>query len=97
LWLNVLFLLFRVVYLLCTYKVNIKQMATISQKAVDKSISNNRVIGRLMAHFDRHYETIRRWFLAKDESLTTPKVLQVIREETGLTDSEILEEEKATA
>jgi len=29
--------------------------------------------------------------------LTTAKALKVIREETGLTDSEILEEEKATA
>lgn len=69
-------------------------MATISQKAVEKCIDNNRVIGGLMVIFDRHYETIRRWIKAKDDCLTTPKVLQVIREETGLTDSEILEEEK---
>jgi hypothetical protein len=72
-------------------------MATISQKAIDKSLANNRVIGRLMAHFDRHYETIRRWIKVGDESLTTPKAVQVIREETGLTDFEILEDEKATA
>jgi len=72
-------------------------MATISQKAIDKSLNNNRVIGRLMAHFDRHYETIRRWIRLGDESMTTPKAIEVIREETGLTDSEILEEEKATA
>lgn len=72
-------------------------MATISQRAIDKSLTNNRVIGRLMTHFDRHSETIKRWFLNKDESLTTPYAKQVIREETGLTDSEILEEEKATA
>lgn len=69
-------------------------MATISQKAIDKSIGNNRVIGRLMTHFDRHYETIRRWIIGKDECLTTPVPMQVIREETGLADSEILEEEK---
>lgn len=72
-------------------------MATISQKAIDKCTGNNRVIGALMVHFDRHYETIKRWILAKDECLTTPKVLQVIREETGLTDSEILEEERVSA
>jgi hypothetical protein len=46
-----------------------------------------------MAHFDRHSNTIIRWFNAKDPGLTTPFVLQVIREETGLTDAEILEEE----
>ena len=72
-------------------------MATISQKAVDKGLSNNRVIGRLMAHFDRHYETIRRWIANREESLTTPKAMQIFREETGLTDSELLEEEKEPA
>jgi hypothetical protein len=72
--------------------VNVNKMTTISQKAIDKSLGSNRVIGRLMAHFDRHPETIKRWFINKDEALTTPPVLNVIREETGLTDSEILEE-----
>lgn len=72
-------------------------MATISQKAIDKGIGNNRVIGRLMTHFDRHYETIRRWIISKDESLTTPVPMQIFREETGLTDSEILQEEIETA
>jgi hypothetical protein len=72
-------------------------MATISQKAVDKSLNSNRIIGRLMAHFDRHYETIKRWLINKDDCLTVPKVIAIIREETGLTDSEILEEEKAHA
>lgn len=69
-------------------------MATISQKAIDKSLSNNRIIGRLMTHFDRHPETIKRWLINKEESLTTPIPMQVFREETGLSDAEILEEEK---
>lgn len=72
-------------------------MATISQKAVDKSLTNNRVIGRLMAHFDRHYETIKRWLINKDDCLTVPKAIEIIQQETGLTDMEILEEEKAHA
>lgn len=72
-------------------------MQTITQKTIDRCLSNNRVIGRLMVHFDRHSETIKRWLLDKDERLSTPKPLQVIREETGLTDSEILEEEKVSA
>lgn len=69
-------------------------METIAKKAADKCLGNNRVIGRLMAHFDRHSETIKRWFTDSDERLMTPASLQIIREETGLTDSEILENEE---
>jgi hypothetical protein len=69
------------------------QTDTISQRAIDKCLSNNRVIGRLMAHFDRHYETIRRWIKTGDEALNTPVPLQIIREETGFTDEEILDRE----
>jgi hypothetical protein len=38
-----------------------------------------------------------RYVSTNDEVLTQASVLKVIREETGLTDQEILEEEKATA
>jgi hypothetical protein len=38
-----------------------------------------------------------RYVQLNDEVLTQASVLKVIREETGLTDSEILEEEKQTA
>jgi hypothetical protein len=38
-----------------------------------------------------------RYVADNDEVLTQASVLKVIREETGLTDQEILEEEKATA
>lgn len=41
--------------------------------------------------------TMYRYVADNDEVLTQASVLKVIREETGLTDSEILEEEKATA
>lgn len=36
-------------------------------------------------------ETVYRWIRNNDDSLTRAAVLQVIREETGLLDSEILE------
>lgn len=68
-------------------------MQSISQIAIDKCLSNNRIIGRLMAHFDRHYETIKRWIIKGDECLTTPVPIQIIKEESGLNDSEILEVE----
>lgn len=68
-------------------------MPIISQKTVDRSLNNNRVIGRLMTLYDRHYETIRRWIEKREECLTTPGPMKIFREEIGLSDSELLEHE----
>jgi hypothetical protein len=41
-------------------------------------------------------DAVYRWIRDNDDNLTKAAVLKVIREETGLTDSEILEEETIT-
>lgn len=41
--------------------------------------------------------TVYRWIANDDASLTMAAALKIIREETGLADSEILEDEKITA
>jgi hypothetical protein len=47
-----------------------------------------------MIAFDRGQNTIENWMASKDIRLTTPTAVVIIKEETGLTDAEILEEEK---
>lgn len=70
---------------------------TISDKAIEAIKGNNRLMARLMMAFDRGQNTIENWMASKDIRLTTPTAVQIFREETGLTDSEILEEEKISA
>jgi hypothetical protein len=42
-------------------------------------------------------QSIRRYIISNGDELTKAAAIQVIREETGLSDSEILENEKAIA
>jgi hypothetical protein len=49
---------------------------------------------RLALELDKSSYTIERWIKDNDASLTLAACLQIIREEFGLTDSEILEDEK---
>jgi hypothetical protein len=49
-----------------------------------------------MIAFDRGQNTIENWMASKDIRLTTPTAVQIIREETGLQNEEILEEDKQT-
>jgi hypothetical protein len=67
-------------------------MVAISQEACDRIKGNNKIIGRMMHAFDKHWTTIDRWAEEKDSRLTTPTAVQIISEETGLTKEEILEE-----
>lgn len=67
-------------------------MLTISQKAIDECRNNNKVIGPLMALFNKHSVTIQRWFDEKDIRLTNPSAMHIIKENTGLQDNEILED-----
>lgn len=64
---------------------------TISDKAIESIKGNNRLMGRLMIAFDRGQNTIENWMAAKDIRLTTPTAVEIIREETDLPESEILE------
>lgn len=63
-----------------------------------------RIRNRLAYELDKSYATILRWLLDAERNendkgvmLTTAQALQIIREETGLTDAEILTQEPAQA
>lgn len=72
--------------------INIAKMQTISNEAAEKIKSNQRAIGRLMALFNKSSFTIVRWIDDKDMRLTMSLALLIIKEETGLSESEILEQ-----
>jgi hypothetical protein len=67
---------------------------TVTDKAIEGIKGNNKLMGRLMIAFDRGQNTIENWMASKDIRLTTPTAVQIIKEETGLQDEEILEEDK---
>ena len=52
---------------------------------------------RLAEALDVSLDTIYRWLANNDDNLTKAAALKVIREETGLTDEEILETEEASS
>lgn len=81
-------------YYLYTSKFNQKYLEmTISDKAIQSMKSNNRLMARMMLAFDRTQNTIENWMNDKDIRLTTPTSVAIIREETGLFDEDILEQE----
>jgi hypothetical protein len=65
----------------------------ITNKAISEIKSSNKLMGRLMAAFDRGQRSMEKWLESKDIRLTTPTAVLIIKEETGLDDSQILEEE----
>lgn len=67
------------------------------QNNVFELINNNQTRLKLAAALDVSENTIRNYINWKHDNLTKAAALKVIREETGLTDSEILEESKVTA
>jgi Tfp pilus assembly major pilin PilA len=67
-------------------------MKQISTAAMLMIRSNNRVIGKLMLLFDKTSKTIENWMDAQDVRLTTPGAIEVIKEETRLSEEEILVE-----
>lgn len=85
------------VYLIYKCKHKHSKMQTLTQIAISQMLGNNRLIGRLMVLFNRSSFAITRWISNKDQRLTSPLALEVIREETGLTNEQILEETEKTA
>jgi len=63
----------------------------ITDRAVTAIKKNNRLIGRLIMTFNRGQNTIENWMKADDSPLTTPAAINIISEETGLAQDEILE------
>jgi len=58
---------------------------------------NTKLRSRIKVTLDISEPTFYRLITENDDDLTKAAVLKVIREELGITDSEILEEEKAIA
>jgi hypothetical protein len=67
-------------------------MKALTNNAVEQMKGNQRLIGRLMALFNKSSFTISRWIEDKDIRLTTPGALAIIGEETGLNEGQILAE-----
>jgi hypothetical protein len=76
---------------------NVVKMQTISKTAIDKIKENPVVTGRLIVLFKKSASTIERWINNRDIRLITPQALQIISQETGLSKSEILENESRVA
>lgn len=64
----------------------------LTQKAIDALKKDKRARARLQLDLDKSEYTINRYLDSNDIMLTTATALQIIREETGLTDAEILED-----
>lgn len=61
--------------------------------AVSKTIrDNDAIVYKIATSLHKRFRTVYQWLLSNDEFLTSPAVLSIIREETGLTDVEIIEE-----
>lgn len=67
-------------------------MKALTNNTADQMKGNQRLIGRLMALFNKSSFTIGRWIEDKDVRLTTPGAIDIIKEETGLDESQILED-----
>lgn len=63
----------------------------ITDKAIVAIKTSNRIIGRLMIAFNRGQNTIENWMASKDVRLTTAMAIEIIAEESGLTQDEIIE------
>jgi hypothetical protein len=69
----------------------------LTQIAIDALKGNKRARARLQLDMDKSEFTINRWIAENDDNLTKAAALKVIREETGLSDNQILEVEKSAA
>lgn len=58
--------------------------------------NNKKAKNRLALELDKSSFTIEKWIKENDQSLTLAASLKIIREETGLTDDQILETEEET-
>ena len=72
-------------------------MIQITDSAISKVKGSNRIIGKLMTEFNKGQKAIENWLAAKDVRLTTPAAVAIIKEESGLDDSEILEDTEKTS
>lgn len=64
----------------------------LTDKAKEAIKENTRLKNRLALEFDCSVFTIQRWIETGEVRLTAPSATILIKEETGLTDAEILED-----
>jgi hypothetical protein len=69
----------------------------LTDKAKKAINGNTRLKNRLALEFNCSVFTIKRWIDEGEVRLTAPSATILIKEETGLSDSEILEEDEAVA
>lgn len=69
----------------------------LTNKALQEIKASKRLKNRLALDLDISPSTLNRWIADNDDNLTKAAALQIIREETGLSDSEILEETEVRA
>jgi hypothetical protein len=67
-------------------------MKRIRPEVLKKLRDNDAGILRIAIALRKRWRTIFIWLLYNNENLTAPAILTILREETGLTDEEILEE-----
>ena len=65
----------------------------LKQAAIDRIKVNTRIKNLLALALDRSVYTVTRWIEDNDDNLTKAAALKIIREETGLSDEDILEME----
>lgn len=67
----------------------------LSKKAADAIKDSNKLMGLLMGAFNKGQKTIENWIEGKDIRLTTPLAVELIAQETGFAQDEILIDEVA--
>lgn len=67
----------------------------LTKKALEEIRTNKRLRALLALTLDKSDFTIQRYITTNDDTLTKAAALQVIREETGLSDDQILEDAEA--
>lgn len=71
----------------------------IKQEVIDNIKEDKRLKAQLCAVFNKHFGTVERWINMNIDNgpLTTTAAMKIIKEETGLSEEQILEQEPATA
>ena len=63
---------------------------TITKTAKNKILKNVQVRAALMSAFNMSEKSVQNWIARNDIRLTTPKAVDIIKKETGLTEKQIL-------
>lgn len=65
----------------------------LKQSVLDQILTNQQLQNRLQLAFNKSYFSIRRWAQSNDVILTTVTALQIISEETGIPQHELIDNE----